>query len=384
MNGTFSEGWDYRLYTTGLTSDQSKALNMRGEDSLSFNVGDSIAAYSYKNFNVNHFTIAVKLQFYSTGQSMHIFDWYGDSDNYVSSYITSGNTVFLKYKAGGTERSVNISPTIVEGTYYCCVLRGDKDNYVDSSNYLRIDWGETSITVSGGTANALGTLASSASTFSIGQTWRRRGESCMQGRLWMWVLNYPLSTSDVSSFMSDSRNTEPICDQNTLFMMNGYKSGNYPQAIFYDSSGCTYSDTFESGVSNYTGIDATVADESSNPIADFHSMKVTAIPNGGGYSRRYFAVSANTTYNINILVKGVSGDTIGIMAVGDNSGTINYRTITANGNKQKIGLTITTGSSDSSLELRFFDTMPHIYSWGGFYSQTTNWQDGTINWNGAI
>ena len=376
IKGTFSEGFGWRVYTTGLTTfTHSKALNLQREDSVSFGVGDEIASYSYKNFNANQFTIYTKVQLYSTGQTMYLIDWYGDSDNYIRSYIASDNTVYFKYKAGGTERSVNISPTIVEGNYYCGVFRADSNTTIDGTNYLIADWGQTSILTSGGTSSALGSLATSASTFAVGQTWRQRGESTLQGRLWMWIDNRAVLDSDVTAFMSGSTYSAPVVSQDTLLMFSGGNSSGYPRAIFYDSSGATHSETFESGISTYTGMDATLSDETTNPLADAHSLSVAATTYGG-YGYKSFTVSPSTTYNLRVLYKGLSTEIVGILVEGNVSGTLYVDTYVADGNLTIKGCTFTTGASDTSVEVRFFDDLDDSqYFVNGEFCQITDVND---------
>jgi len=373
VKGVFSENYGWRV-ASGLTSSQSLLLGIQNEDSLSYATGDTITAYRGKNFDPYNFTLVYKIQHYTTGQSQYYFDYYGSSGNRISSYL-SGSTIYFKYIAGGVaERSASITPTIVQGNTYFLVLRADKNNTIDGTNYLKINFGQTSSTNSGGTSSVFGTLSARDATFSIGQTWRQRGQHAFQGRMWCWFLNYAMFDSEVDSIYSGLY-SEPICSQETTLMFTGAVNTSLLTSIYYDSLGATHSETFESGISTYTGMDATLSDETTNPLADAHSLSVAATTYGG-YGYKSFTVSPSTTYNLSVLYKGLSTEIVGILVEGNVSGTLYVDTYVADGNFTIKGCTFTTGASDTSVEVRFFDDLDDSqYFVNGEFCQITDVND---------
>ena len=382
LKGTFSESWGWRT-SSGLTSTQSKYLNLRREDSLSYSVGDTISSYSYKNIDLNNYTFAFEVQFYTTGSTQYLLDWYGNSENYISAYLSSG-TVYLKHEAGDTLRTASCVPTLVEGNIYHLVFRGSSSKTIDGTNFLKITVGASAADTTGGTTSALGTLAAADTTYSIGQTWRNRGESCLDGRLWLHVLDYAWTDTEVLDFINSGVVTDPVATTQTRFMMDGTLSGGLPQGIYFDSSEATtfHSETFEiwAGTSGWTGENATLSGETATPLFDAKSLAVTGVT-GGGYGYRNYSVSSSTPYLVSVYASGQTGQTIGMVVAGDVSGTLSTGITVVGSGIDKFTAFFVTGASDSSIQIRLFDNLDDSsYLWNGSYMSITNWESIDINW----
>ena len=366
LKATFTPGFGYRFYNDTLVSTQSKSLVLSQEDSVSFSVGTQISGYDYKNYNGERFTFAHRLQFYSTGGTQYFTSWYGDSNNYVSCYLSSG-IISIAHKAGGTERTASITPTIVAGTRYNLIFRGDTFDTIDGVNYLKIDFGESSSVSTGGTSSALGSFSAADSTFSLAQTWRNRGESCFRGKFWLQMDGYAWSDAEVASFINSGVPEEPIVNMSTKYMLLGELSGGLPKGLYYDYSSATHFEDFESSITGWIGSDASVARETTSPIEGTGSLDVSSAVTGGGFGYKTFSVSASTTYNLTVSLRGTSGQTVGIQASGDVSGVLETEVTTANGTDQQINIQFTTGALDATVEIRCMDNMNDLTVWNGRY-----------------
>lgn len=372
--GVFSEGFGWRD-TSGLTcaspQTQGKSLNLRAEDSLSYSVGNTIDAgiYNFVNFTPYQYTLAFRIQHYTTGGTQYVFNYHANTGNTISVYV-SGTTTYLKHVAGGTERIASGTTSAVAGTLYNLICRGDSSNTIDSTNYLKIDFG-VATAITGVTASALGTLDASGETYAVGQTWRRRGEHTFRGRMWLQIDSYAWSDTEVTTFINSGVPTEPIVNPLTKFMFAGEGSTSFPKIIFYNSSGSTFTETFESGISSYVGEDATVAVDTTTPLNDLQSLEVDAVTRGG-YAEKTYAVSSSTTYYMEISVKGINTEYLAVSVEGNDSGILKMDNFQADGNLQIRNITFTTEASDTSVIIRLADDLDNsAYFVNGNYFHIT-------------
>ena len=387
IHATFSEGFGWRD-TSGLTCSspqtQGKSLNLRAEDSLSYSVGNAIDAgvYNFVNFTPYQYTLAFRIQHYTTGNTQYLFNYYANTGNTISVYV-SGTTTFLKHVAGGTERIASGTTSAVAGTLYNLICRGDSSNTIDSTNYLKLDFG-VATAISGGTASALGSLDASGETYAVGQTWRRRGQHCFDGRLWLQIDDYSWDDAEVLAFINAGVPTEPIVSPNTKFMFSGEGSNSLPQGIFYDSSGSTFFETFEDGVSSYIGCDSTVTATTTNPLNDLQSLSVSGTTRGG-YGEKSYAVNSSTVYFMEVSVKGLNTEYLAVSVEGNSSGVLKMDNFQADGDLQIRRFIFTTGASDTSVKVRLADDLDNsAYYWNGNFMHLNTWNSININWENLV
>ena len=340
---------------------------------------------NYANFNPHQFTLAFRIQFYSTGSTSYFLDYYGNSSNFISCYINTGGTIWFEHMAGGTSVTTGCTPTMILGTSYNLLFRASTKNTIDSVNHLKLDFGETTSDITAAKTTALGTFAAADATFSIGQNWYNNGTNCFDGRIWLQIDERAWSDSEVSDFINSGNPLEPIVADYTKFMLAGEtgSTNSAPVGIYYDSANATQFEHFENSVTGWTGIDSTLTAETTNPLRDAQSLSIAG-ETYGGYAYKSFDVTGSINYMVEVSLSGTTGQIAGIQVVGNNSGLITASTgdtFSAAGGDEVRMITFTAGASDTSVEVRLFDNLSGTgYYWNGEFFSTTTWNNMTVNW----
>lgn len=232
----FTSGFGYRSLTpSALTS--YKGILIGAGDNLQYTRGSlqggDGSGVVYENANGNQIGIELWVRPHRNGNdglTWQIFDLCYDANNRIQLYKNTSNNLILQFLGNGTSKTALVSiSTWIAGTWYYVTAMADKNNIVDTGQYLQVRWNSTNASADGTTVPTA--LTSLPSTFQIGQDFNNTNQ--FNGIIVGQVTCLPLTTTEISNrYASGAGHTDTFTvTPNTIW--HGLFSNSDTDSIFW-------------------------------------------------------------------------------------------------------------------------------------------------------